>query len=79
MLGVSFDDDEEKWKQAIVDDELTWTHVSDLKGWGNAAGKIYGIMSIPSNVLLDPDGVIIARNLREEALGEKLEEIFSEI
>ena len=79
VLGVSFDENGEKWQQAILDDGLIWTHVSDLKGWGNAAGKIYGIMSIPANVLLDPDGVIIAKNLREEALGEKLQKLFSEI
>ena len=76
VLGVSFDTDKQKWLKAIADDRLTWTHVSDLIGWKNAVGKQYGIMSIPSNVLLDPDQQIIARNLRGEELNKKLEEIF---
>jgi peroxiredoxin len=76
IFGVSFDSRRERWLQAIADDQLTWTHVSDLKGWENAAGKLYGIRSIPSNVLLDPNGVIIARNLRGEDLRNKLKEIF---
>ena len=75
VLGVSFDKDHNKWVNAIKADELTWNHVSDLQGWGNAAGKIYGIMSIPANVLLDKDQKIIARNLRGEELFKKLEEL----
>ena len=74
VLGVSFDTDHGKWVKAIKDDGLTWTHVSDLKGWGNAAGKLYGIMSIPANVLLDKDQIIIGRNLRGEDLMKKLTE-----
>jgi peroxiredoxin len=76
VLGVSFDKDKGKWVEAIRKDKLTWTHVSDLKYWGNEAGKLYGINSIPSNVLLNPDGIIIARNLRGEGLTNKLKEIF---
>ena len=76
ILGVSFDTDRQKWIQAIADDQLTWHHVSDLKGWKNSAGKLYGVMSIPSNVLLDRDLKIIARNLRGEELNKKLEEVF---
>ena len=75
ILGVSFDKDRAKWIQATKDDQLTWHHVSDLAGWQNAAGKLYGINSIPANVLLDKDQVIIARNLRGEDLLNKLEEI----
>jgi peroxiredoxin len=75
VLGCSFDQNRDKWIKAITDDNLAWTHVSDLKGWGNAAGKLYGINSIPSNVLLDKDQVIIARNLRGEDLMKKLEEV----
>lgn len=75
VVGVSFDDDREKWIKAIQDDGLIWNHISDLQGWGNAAGKLYGIRSIPSSVLLDPDGIIIAKNLRGEELREKLEEL----
>jgi peroxiredoxin len=76
VLGVSFDKDKGKWVEVILKDKLTWTHVSDLKYWGNEAGKLYGINSIPSNVLLNPDGIIIARNLRGEGLTNKLKEIF---
>ncbi len=75
VLGVSFDRDHNKWVNATKADGLTWNHVSDLQGWGNAAGKIYGIMSIPANVLLDKDQKIIARNLRGEDLTKKLEEL----
>lgn len=76
IFGVSFDTDRDKWIQAIQDDGLNWPHVSDLTGWGNSAGKLYGIRSIPSNVLLDKDGYIIAKNLRGEELRKKLEEVF---
>jgi len=75
VLGVSFDKDHGKWVKAIKDDGLTWNHVSDLLGWGNAAGKMYGIMSIPANVLLDKDMKIIGRNLRGEDLTKKLTDI----
>jgi peroxiredoxin len=75
VLGVSFDKDKDKWIKAIKDDKLTWNHVSDLKYWGNAAGKLYGIMSIPSNVLLDKEGKIIAKNLHGEDLQAKLAEV----
>ena len=75
ILGVSFDSDKAKWRKAIADDKLTWNHVSDLQGWGNAAGKLYGIMSIPANILLDKEGKIIARNLRGEDLRAKLAEL----
>ncbi len=75
ILGVSFDQNREKWLGAIAQDKLTWMQVSDLKGWGNEAGKVYGINSIPANVLLDKDQKIIARNLRGDDLMKKLEEI----
>lgn len=75
ILGVSFDESKEKWLQAVQDDQLAWTQVSDLKGWGNAVGQLYGIRAIPQNLLLDPQGKIIAKNLRAEALEAKLEEL----
>jgi thiol-disulfide isomerase/thioredoxin len=75
ILGVSFDKDRSKWIQATKDDNLTWTHVSDLQGWGNAAGKLYGVNSIPANVLLDKDQMIIAKDLR----GEELQNILSDL
>lgn len=75
VYGVSFDDNKEKWLKAVEDDQLSWSHVSDLKGWGNAAGKLYAINSIPSNILLDPDGKIIGKNLRGEDLRNKIAEL----
>lgn len=68
IYSVSFDQDRGKWLKAIQNDKLTWTHVSDLKGWESAAGQTYGIKSIPQSYLLDPQGRIIAKNLRGEAL-----------
>ncbi|MCC7316975.1 MAG: TlpA family protein disulfide reductase, partial [Bacteroidales bacterium] len=72
IFGVSFDTDREKWLQAIADDQLTWSHVSDLKGWGNAAGKLYGVQSIPHSILLDANGNIVAKNLRGDELRNKV-------
>jgi peroxiredoxin len=78
VLGVSLDRNRADWLKAIEDDNLTWTHVSDLKFWSNEASTLYGINSIPASFLLDPEGVIVAKDLREEALHQKLEEIFGE-
>jgi peroxiredoxin len=75
ILGVSLDEDKTAWLGAIKKDNLTWTHLSDLKGWSNAVAKIYGVESIPFNALLDPTGKIIATDLRNEELGKKLGEI----
>ncbi len=75
VLGVSFDQVKDKWLQAIEKDNLQWTQISDLKGWANEAGKLYGISSIPSNLLLDKTGKIVAKNLRGADLEAKLEEI----
>lgn len=77
VLGISLDDKKEPWLKAIEKDGLTWTHVSDLKGWKNAAAKTYGVTVVPTNYLIGPDGKIVASNLREEALQTKLKEIFS--
>ncbi len=73
ILGVSLDDEKDAWIKAIKDDKLAWTHVSDLKGWKNATVAIYGYDGIPYNVLLDPEGKIIATGLRDEALPAFLE------
>lgn len=79
ILSVSLDrpDAKDKWLAAIHKDGLAWTHVSDLKYWDNAVAKQYGIRAIPQNLLLDPQGKIIAKNLRGEELDAKLTEIFS--
>jgi peroxiredoxin len=76
VFGVSLDRSKEDWLKAIQDDGLTWTHVSDLKFWQSEAAKTYGITGIPFSLLLDPNGVIIDKNLRGAALDEKLAEIF---
>ena len=75
ILGVSLDEDKTKWLDAIKKDNLTWKHVSDLKGWNNATVAMYGYDGIPYNVLIDPQGKIIAKELRGEELGRKLEEV----
>ena len=76
ILGVSLDDNGENWVAAIDKDGLTWPQVGDLNGWANEVGQLYGVNSIPHSILLDEDGVIIAKNLRGEDLHEKLEEVF---
>jgi len=75
VLGVSLDQDRSNWLQAIKADNLTWTHVSDLQYWNNAAAQLYRIQSIPANMLIDPEGKIIARDLREQYLQQKLKEL----
>jgi len=72
VLGVSFDTEKEKWLAAVEKDGLTWTQVSDLQGWSNAAGALYSIAFIPQNALIK-DGMIVARNLEGEALMEEIE------
>jgi peroxiredoxin len=74
VLGVSLDrpGQKDRWLQAIEEDKLTWTNVSDLQFWNNEVAKQYKVQSIPQNILVDPSGIIIAKNLRGEALGEKL-------
>lgn len=75
ILGVSLDKDRANWLQAINEDKLTWTHVSDLKYWQNEVAQLYHIESIPQNMLINPEGKIIARNLRGEELAQKLKEL----
>ena len=75
VLGVSFDQEKEKWIDAIKADKLAWKQVSDLQGWKNAAGQLYGIESIPFNILVNPEGVIVGKNLRGVALEKKLAEV----
>jgi thiol-disulfide isomerase/thioredoxin len=77
VLGVSLDDNGERWKKAIKDDNMPWTQLSDLKGWKNEVSTYYGIRGIPSSLLVDPEGKIIAKDLRGHALTKKLEELFN--
>jgi peroxiredoxin len=76
VLGVSLDKAREPWIKAIEKDGLTWTQVSDLKGWNNEIAVAYGVKAVPANFLIDPAGNIIAQDLRGEALNHKLKEIF---
>lgn len=77
VLGVSLDQPgkKEAWLAAIEKDGLPWTHVSDLQFWKNEAAQLYQVRAIPQNFLIDPNGKIVAKNLRGEALQERLMEI----
>jgi peroxiredoxin len=75
VLGVSLDQDKQQWLNAIRADNLTWYHISDLKYWSSAAVGLYGFEGIPFNVLVNPEGKIVAMNLRGDALQSKLLEI----
>jgi peroxiredoxin len=77
IIGVSLDrpGQQEKWLKAIHDDKLDWTQVSDLKFWDNDVAKQYGIKAIPQNLLLDPEGKIIAKNLSGAELDQKVGEV----
>ncbi|MBS4043344.1 MAG: TlpA family protein disulfide reductase [Chitinophagaceae bacterium] len=77
ILGISLDSQKPNWLQAIKDDNLTWSHVSDLKGWQNSVAQMYKVTGIPQNFLVDPTGKIIASNLRGEELERKLEEVLN--
>ena len=76
IVGVSFDNRAEAWKAAVKQMGMDWVQISDLKGWECAASDAYGVMAIPSNVLLDGEGRIVAYDLRSDRLGAKLKEIF---
>lgn len=75
VLGVSLDKDKASWLKAIKDDGLTWQHISDLQYWNSAAVPLYGFNGIPYNVLIDPQGKVIATELRGGALTAKLAEV----
>ena len=76
VVGLSFDRSADAWKRTIRDKELNWVHLSDLKFWQTVAAQTYGIRSIPSSILCDPTGKIVAVDLRGEKLGAKLREIY---
>lgn len=76
VVGVSLDNNAELWKKSIRQNDFEWIHLSDLQGWKTVAQKAYGIVSIPANVLCDGDGNIIATDLRQEQLNQKLSELY---
>ncbi len=78
VVGVSFDQKEDAWIAAVQQIGMRWPQMSDLKGWKCAAAQIYGISSIPASILVDPQGTIVAVDLRGAALGKKLKEIYKE-
>lgn len=78
IIGVSLDDKKEAWLKAIEKDGLPWVNVSDLQGWQNSVAQIYGVTAVPQNFLLDPNGIIIAKNLRGEALEKMLAKMIKE-
>ena len=75
VLGVSLDKDKSAWLKAIKDDGLEWKQISDLKFWNSEAATLYQVQGIPYNVLIDPQGKIIATELRGEGLHNKLAEV----
>ncbi len=75
ILGVSLDRNKDAWLGGIEKDGLTWAHVSELKDWKSDVVQLYAIRWIPTNFLLDPDGIILASGLEGEALQQKLEEV----
>ncbi len=76
IYSFSLDMDKSAWKRAIEKDNLSWVyHTSDLKGWNSIGGQTYGIMGIPNNYLIDANGIIIAKNLRGEALDKALQQL----
>ena len=76
VVGLSFDREKEPWVKAIKDWDMPWIHLSDIKYWQSLASDVYNVNSIPDNLLIDPEGTVVARCLRGDALEAKLAEIF---
>lgn len=76
IVGVSLDQNREAWLKALVQYNMKWPQLSDLKGWENEAARIYGVTSIPYTVLINPEGIIVEKGLRGEKLDRKLQELF---
>ncbi len=75
IISVSLDQDDEKWKTAIREDQLAWNHVSNLQSWNEPIAKLYHVKSIPATFLVDQKGIIIAKDLRQDDLYQKIKEI----
>ena len=76
ILGISLDSKKDAWLKAIEADGLTWTHVSELKGWQNSAAKEYGVRAVPASFLIDPNGNVVGKDLRGEELNQTLAQLF---
>lgn len=75
IVGISLDSKKEAWEKGIKDLNITWTQLSDLKGWKNDGAALYGVNSIPHTILVDKDGTIIAKGLHGKEVAEKLREL----
>lgn len=75
IVGISLDSKPEAWEKGVKDLGITWTQLSDLKGWQNSGAALYGVNSIPHTLLIDKDGTIIAKNLHGNELDAKLQEV----
>ena len=75
IVGLSLDNKKEPWLKAVEDLKMPWTQLSDLKGWQSIVTEVYKVWSIPDNLLIDPQGKIVARGLYEEGLEAKLAEV----
>ena len=76
IVGLSFDREKDPWVKAILEWQMPWIHLSDLKYWKSVAAEVYSVNSIPDNLLINPEGIVVARGLRGEALAKKLAEAF---
>jgi peroxiredoxin len=76
ILGISLDTDKEEWQHVIHTDKLTWTHVSDLQRFEGPTERLYNIQALPSNIIINPQGIIIAKNLTGAELEGFLNKIF---
>ena len=74
ILGVSLDDSHDKWIKAIKDDKLTWPQVSDLKDWENEVGRMYNINSVPQNIFVDQNGIIVGKEIGKQEVDAFIEE-----
>lgn len=75
IVGISLDKNKEDWQKGITNLGITWHQLSDLKWWRNEGAAKYGVRAIPATFLVDPNGKIIAKDLRGEALGQKIAEV----
>ena len=75
IVGLSFDEEKDPWVRAIREWDMPWIHLSDLKYWETVAREVYGVDGIPDNILIDPEGTIVARGLRGDALEARLAEV----
>jgi len=78
VYGVSLDKSQDAWVNAIKQDGLNWTNVSDLQGWNSAGAATYGVRSIPANYLIDENGIILAKGLRGANLHAELQKLVAQ-